>query len=67
MGKGILMIIAGVLCIWAVAEMSSKDKYVMRDGCLYHFTQEYNGVSVDGNYTKVTCDPLEFEKYHIEK
>ncbi len=65
--KTVFGLIVCVLCLWFIITASHEDKYVMRDGCVYHFTQDWNGISVDGNYTKVTCDSTKFHKYRITK
>ena len=54
------------ILLFLLVEVSHKDYYVIRDNCLYHFTQEFNGVNIDGNYTLVTCNKEEFKNYAIK-
>jgi len=63
-GIAILAIVIGIMIFrnWA----GSYDKYVMRDGCIYHKTKELAGDEFDISYTKVTCDESEFYKFKIE-
>jgi hypothetical protein len=64
-GMGII-----IVCLVLVAVMNwagSYDKYVMRDGCVYHKTKEMAGESFDIEYTLVTCEENEFYKYEIEE
>lgn len=52
----------GYFFIW----IGSEDKYVMRDGCIYHKTKEFVGEGFDIEYTPVTCDSSQFHNYTIE-
>ena len=66
-------LILGIMCVIAfitlffLFETSKEDYYIVRDNCLYHFTQRYNGTNIESHYTKVTCDTLEFKNYVIKK
>ena len=63
--KTVFGIIVCVLCLDFVITASHEDKYVVSNGCIYHFTKDWNGIRVASNYTKVTCDSTHFYKYQI--
>lgn len=65
--SGIVIIIVCLLLVVVLNWAGSYDKYVMRDGCVYHKTKEMAGDDFDISYTLVTCDENEFYKYEIEE
>jgi hypothetical protein len=63
-----LIILAAVFFVgYVMIQVNTEDKYVMRDGCVYHKTTELSGDDFETNYTLVTCDSTKFHKYTIEK
>ena len=65
--KGIAAIVIAIAIIYIIAAIGEGDKYVIRDGCVYHKTKEYVGEGgFDVQYTQVTCEESEFHKYTIE-
>jgi len=65
-GKTIFVIIVMIIC-FLILFSAEEDKYIIRDGCIYHKTKEWTGDGFSINRTKVTCDKLQFKKYKIEK
>lgn len=65
---GIFAIIIAIAIIYIIAAVGEEDKYVLRDGCIYHKTKEYVGEGgFDVEYTLVTCEEGEFHKYTVEE
>jgi hypothetical protein len=65
---GIAAIIIAIILISIVAAAGEEDKYVLRDGCIYHKTKEFIGEGgFDVEYTLVTCEEGEFHKYTVEE
>lgn len=66
---GIVAIVVIFVVFSLIAWSGTEDKYVMRDGCIYHKTKELVGggeITFDIEYTLVTCDSTQFHKYTIE-
>ena len=62
-----LAILAAVFIVgYLMIKINTEDKYVIRDGCVYHKTTELSGDDFQTNYTLVTCDSVEFHKYELE-